>query len=122
MNSKVFLSNFLSNPDMLSQKHDEVNIDFAKNNLILLTPAGTLVGEPVSDTENFSTEDNPPEEYAAQIIFSTIQSKMSDGDEFDNPTLLLRNVTLFNGAPNPIKYAYLYVFLNDIIGITIGNV
>lgn len=119
-NSKVLLSRLFSNVENLNFSKDNLHLDFSENKLVLLTNAGTLIGEPIIESTILDNEDCEPQEYISELIFSTIQNQLTNADDLDNPTLLLRNVTLYN-AGKSFHYRYLYVFLNDIIGITRGS-
>ena len=119
-NSKVLLSRLFSNTENLNFSRDDLRLDFSKNKLVLLTNAGTLIGEPVVESDILDSEDRTSQEYFSDLVFSVIQKQLANWDDLDNPTLLLRNVTLHN-AGDMFHYRYLYVFLNDIIGITLGS-
>lgn len=89
--------------------------DFTNNSLIVVTAAGIIYGTPCFSFSKDDIENN---------VFSGIyeQAKeltVSDSSEYG---LILKDATLITSSDAKLSFNTLFVFPDDIIAITIGNV
>lgn len=117
-NTKEFLINFLS--DSSNFQFDEAGVSVDAPDLILITAAGTIKGTPLI-APNKPTEDTEPAEYFADTIFSTIQQKAASVEDRTCSSILLKDAELIIGTSQRISYGFLYVFLDDVIAVTIAS-
>ena len=91
-------------------------LDFTQNSLIVITAAGIITGTYVSDQMKEKLEND-----AAYITFENINVLSKDFCEDTSNAILLKNVVLTtsNGFQN--RFNYLYVFIDDILALSYGN-
>ena len=111
---KILLASAIST---LNTKTDKV--DFTQNSLLIATATGIITGTPIMD-EIFKTNPELDEniDYMVTKAIDEVAKKLNDGV---SDAILIKDATLISG--NGVKYSlkYLYVFISEIIGISIGN-
>ncbi|MCI9388341.1 MAG: hypothetical protein HFH54_01485 [Lachnospiraceae bacterium] len=111
---KILLASAIST---LNTKTDKV--DFTQNSLLIATATGIITGTPIMD-EIFKTNPELDEniDYMVTKSIDEVAKKLNDGV---SDAILIKDATLISG--NGVKYSlkYLYVFISEIIGISIGN-
>ena len=111
---KILLASAIST---LNTKTDKV--DFTQNSLLIATATGIITGTPIMD-EIFKTNPELDEniDYMVTKSIDEVAKKLNDGV---SDAILIKDATLISG--NGVKYSlkYLYVFISEIIGISIGD-
>lgn len=95
--------------------------EMENNKLILLTPAGLVSGELV-------TESNSPEVQVLDAFTNKLATQYKEDNNIDEATYLdgndgylsLENVTINHGSSS-IKMPFINVFFDQIIGVTLGS-
>lgn len=120
MNAKRLLVDFLSDPNNFKFENGDFKASIENQSLVLLTAAGTISGVPIVPPSEVPCDDDA--DYFAFKIFSGIQAEISQRvTKSDNPMILLKDAVLLNASGDSICYRFLYVFVDDILGVTIGT-
>ncbi len=91
-------------------------IDLTNNSLIVVTAAGVITGTYVSDKMKEALEDD-----ATYITFENIGTLAKKACDNAQKTILLTNVTLITSQGIENHFAYLYVFVDDILALSYGT-
>lgn len=113
--NKQFLISLIQRAANTPIKNDEFSMNISGHSLVLVTAAGTIVGTPLS-----KCDESDLEELATDAFFYTLGETYSEKTN-DNSFILLKNAVLKTGSCN-ISYKFLYVFTDDVIAVTIGNI
>lgn len=101
----------------MNTKTDKV--DFTQNSLVIATAAGIITGIPILDEISKIIP-----ELDDEVDYTVIKSLDERAKEFNDgvsDAILIKDATLISG--NGVKHSlkYFYVFISEIIGISIGN-
>lgn len=96
-------------------KNDVFSMDMSDHSLVLVTAAGTIVGTPLS-----KCDESDLKEFAVDALFYTLGETYRKKFN-ENSFILLKDAVLKTGSCD-ISYKFLYVFADDVIAVTIGNV
>ncbi len=91
-------------------------VDFTNNSLIVVTAAGIITGTYVSDKMKEALEDN-----ATYITFENIGTLAKESCDNTQKAILLTNATLITSQGIENHFNYLYVFVDDILALSYGN-
>ena len=96
-------------------KLKEENFDFTANSLIIITAAGIICGTPY-----FSL----PKDNTIDILMDVVHKQAQKMTLSDVPkdNLILKNATLITSAGLKQSFETLFIFPDDIIAITVGQV
>lgn len=108
------LSMALSAASLVKLKTDK--IDLTSNRLVLVTAAGTICGNFVSDNDSDYQED--PE----YLFMKQISSQAAQFSSQPPNSILLSNVEIVSSNGSKSAFNYLHVFTDDIIGISFGDI
>ena len=109
---------------VISRLHNVPLVEGAEDNsVIVMTPAGTYIGKPVSDKDESKTDS-----FWAELFFELAKDYRQDNQIAENVPLdgndgflVLKDVQLqANGSI--IKMPFVVLFFDQIVGITIGNI
>ncbi|GEM_PF-3558882 len=101
----------------LSRNKDEV-LDFTNTSVVVITAAGTIYGTACIDLEK---------ESETSIPLSLMSALHKTAKKIVNPSvstyvLTLKDATLITGNAPAQKFEYLFVYPEDIIAITLGQI
>lgn len=92
------------------------SIDLTENQLILVTPAGTMTGTFVSSELEEELKDDISFNFMKQISNNASKNCSNSQD-----VILLKDVSLVSSNVNQF-FKYLFVFTEDIIAISLGSI
>lgn len=104
----------ISTISLLNTKSD--SFDCSNNQLIAVTAAGTIFGTYVSESIKESLKAD-----AGYLIFETIGNIASENANEPSASILLKDVTLISNNGPKTCFKFLYLFMNDIIALSLGN-
>lgn len=113
--NKQFLISLIQRAANTPIKNDEFSMDMSGHSLVLVTAAGTIVGTPL-----LKCDESDLKELAVDAFFYTLGEAYSEKTN-ENSFILLKDAVLNTGSCN-ISYKFLYVFTDDVIAATIGNI
>lgn len=119
--SKLTSINMLSHIDDINYTSADgsFSFNFPRHNLVLITAAGTITGTPLVESDINSGD---AKEVLLNTIFSKIESSLNENiHEDDSPVILLKDVQLRSNSGDSVFYEYLYIFVDDIIGISVAG-
>lgn len=90
-------------------------MDFSDNSLIAVTAAGTIIGTYVSETVDELKTDTD------FIVSSNICDIASEHTNDPSKVIFLKDATLFSSNGIKSCFKYLYLFIEDIIALSFGN-
>lgn len=120
VNTKELLVNFLADPIHNAFDNSDIKVNIVNPELVLVTAAGTITGVPLK-SDDVCADDCEPEEYFSDTMFSAIHDILEKNDETKGSTIILKDAQMLTGSGNTFNYKYLYVFLDDVIGVTIRS-
>ena len=102
---------------------DEIS---GNNRLILVTAAGTIIGDPIEESDSLA--ENDIDNFMAKLV-NTLAKNYREKNEIPEETALsgndgcfaLKNVMIRSGA-GTVNLPYLTVFYDQIIGVTFGKI
>lgn len=92
-------------------------LDFTRNSLIAVTAAGVIVGTYVSDQMKESLKND-----LTYLTFENIGAIAAESCDDTQKAILLKDVTLTTGQGTKSFFNYLYVFVEDILALSCGNI
>ena len=92
-------------------------MDFTQNSLIVITSAGVIYGTYVSDQMKATLQNDLT--YLTFENIGTLATESSDGTQ---KAILLKNATLTTGQGVKSRFNYLYVFVEDVVALSYGNI
>lgn len=98
----------------ISIKTDKM--DFSQNSLIVVTSAGIITGTYVSDEVKETLEND-----LTYLTFENISTIAKESCENTNNAILLKDAVLTTGQGIKNHFTYLYVFIEDILALSYGN-
>lgn len=91
--------------------------NLSKNHLVVVTAAGIIFGDYVTE----SLEKELHNDLSFNLI-NTLRNTAAEISEGPQNCLLLKNVTLFNSSGLKFAFDYLNLFIDDIIGVSLGEI
>lgn len=104
----------LSTLATISVKTDQM--DFTQNSLIVVTAAGVIVGTYVSDQIKASLEND-----LSYLTFENIHTIAKESYDNTHSPILLKDVDLITSQGSKSHFNYLFVFVEDILALSYGN-
>lgn len=92
-------------------------IDLTQNSLVAVTAAGIITGTYVSDQMKGSLKNDP-----SYLTFQNIGNMAQKGCDDTQNAILLRDATLTTNQGFKSCFSYLFVFIEDIIALSYGNI
>ena len=92
-------------------------LDLTQNSLIIITAAGTIYGTYVSENVEKSLSND-----ATFLIYKNIGSSARKLTDDTPSSILLKDATMIASSGIHNSFKYLYVFIQDIIAVSFGNI
>lgn len=92
-------------------------VDLTQNSLIMVTSAGVITGTYVFDKMEESLQDD-----LSYLTFKNIGDIAAESYDDSQKAILLKDATLTTGQGVKSHFNYLYVFIEDILALTYGNI
>lgn len=91
-------------------------MDFTHNSLIAVTAAGIIIGTYVSDEVKKTLEND-----LTYITFENMRTLADESGDNISAAILLKDVTLITHQGSKNSFNFLYLFIEDIIALSYGN-